>query len=202
MTVAPPVSDQFARILVGLRPVCHWSVDDQGCFLQATGDTLRVFHKSSRDLIGRDVTKIAGERLALRCALALRKVFAGEPLVEELRLGEPESTYFIAHLPLRGNDGQVVLAAGFAIDPLLCMDAPSEQRIWPRHPLAQSHNGPSRFLHDEVAQSLSAAGLQLDLLRMDLEARVPEIAGRTADIQNLLDDALRRMREFMAGTSQ
>jgi hypothetical protein len=182
--------------------VCHGSVDDQGRFLQASGDTPRVFHKSPPDLIGRDVSKIAGDRLALRCALALRKVFAGEPLVEELRLGEPESTYFIAHLRLRGSDGQIVLAAGFAIDPLLCADSASGQRAWPRHPSAQTQNGPLHFLHDEVAQSLSAAGLQLDLLRMDLEARVPEIAARTAEIQNLLDDALRRVREFMAGTSR
>jgi signal transduction histidine kinase len=54
------------------------------------------------------------------------------------------------------------------------------------------------FLHDDVAQSLSAAGLQLDLLRMDLESTVSEIASRTAEIQRLLDEALRRVREFNA----
>jgi len=45
----------------------------------------------------------------------------------------------------------------------------------------------ARTLHDEVAQVLSAAGLQLDILRMDLGDRVPEIAVRTAEIQELLE---------------
>ena len=31
------------------------------------------------------------------------------------------------------------------------------------------------------------AGLQLDILRMDLQDRVPEVVSRTAEIQNLLD---------------
>jgi signal transduction histidine kinase len=51
-------------------------------------------------------------------------------------------------------------------------------------------------LHDEVAQTLSGAGLQLDLLRMDLERQVPEIATLTAEVQNLLDRAARQIRDL------
>lgn len=54
----------------------------------------------------------------------------------------------------------------------------------------------SRFLHDEVAQFLSGAGLQLDILRMDLEERVPEIGSRTAEIQTILDEIVTRVREL------
>ncbi|MBI1789119.1 MAG: hypothetical protein HYR60_16430 [Acidobacteria bacterium] len=54
----------------------------------------------------------------------------------------------------------------------------------------------ARILHDEVAQLLSGAGLQLDLLRMDLEARVPEIAPRTAEIQAILEEIVVRIREL------
>jgi hypothetical protein len=188
MTVAPLVTEQLARNLIGLRPLCHWAIGEGCRFTEAAGDTARVFHKSPQELIGRGISEIADERLSSRLVPALERVFAGEPQVEEVRLGEPASIYFIAHLPLRGRNGQIFLAAGFAIDPLLAAPAP------------QPRTSPAQFLHDEVAQSLSAAGLQLDLLRMDLEARVPEIAARTAEIQSLLDEALRRMREFMAGT--
>ena len=54
----------------------------------------------------------------------------------------------------------------------------------------------ARMLHDEVAQILSAAGLQLDILRMDLADRVPEIAVRTAEIQELLDRVVKGIRDL------
>jgi two-component system NarL family sensor kinase len=54
----------------------------------------------------------------------------------------------------------------------------------------------ARWLHDEVAQTLSAAGLQLDIMRMDLVDRVPEIAAGTAQIQELLDRLVKRIREI------
>src|SRR2546427_11470625 len=54
----------------------------------------------------------------------------------------------------------------------------------------------ARLLHDEVAQILSAAGLQLDILRMDLADRVPEIAVRTAEIQDLLDQVVKGIRDL------
>jgi two-component system NarL family sensor kinase len=54
----------------------------------------------------------------------------------------------------------------------------------------------ARLLHDGVAQILSAAGLQLDLLRMDLADRVPEIAARTAEIQDLLDQVVKGVRDL------
>src|SRR5712691_2945717 len=54
----------------------------------------------------------------------------------------------------------------------------------------------ARLLHDEVAQILSAAGLQLDILKMDLVDRVPEIAVRTAEIQQLLDRVVKEIRDL------
>ncbi|HSW51164.1 MAG TPA: histidine kinase dimerization/phosphoacceptor domain-containing protein [Bryobacteraceae bacterium] len=52
----------------------------------------------------------------------------------------------------------------------------------------------ARTLHNEVGQVLTAAGLQLELLRMDFEERAPEIAARTAAIQEMLDHALDSIR--------
>lgn len=53
-------------------------------------------------------------------------------------------------------------------------------------------------LHDEVGQTLSAVGLQLELLRMDFEGRAPEISLRTSSIQKLLDSALAPLRDLVA----
>jgi signal transduction histidine kinase len=61
----------------------------------------------------------------------------------------------------------------------------------------QSERGKlARMLHDEVAQILSGAGLQLDILRMDLQDRVPEIASRTCEIQSLLDQMAKHIRDL------
>jgi signal transduction histidine kinase len=115
-------------------------------------------------------------------------------LVEEVSFGDPESNYFVTHLPVRNTEGKVLFAAGVVHD----------MRQWEAgngdflQKLVASRAKTADFLHDDVAQSLSAAGLQLDLLRMDLESTVPEIASRTAEIQSLLDEALRRVREFNA----
>jgi two-component system NarL family sensor kinase len=54
----------------------------------------------------------------------------------------------------------------------------------------------ARLLHDEVAQILSGAGLQLDILRMDFEAVIPEIASRTAEIQDLLERVVLHIRDL------
>jgi len=56
----------------------------------------------------------------------------------------------------------------------------------------------SRILHDEVGQVLSAAGLQLELLKMDFEGRAPEITARTTAIQELLDRALVSVRKVVS----
>ncbi len=54
----------------------------------------------------------------------------------------------------------------------------------------------SRFLHDDIAQFLSGIGLQLDILKLDLEARVPEIGTRTAEIQEILEQVVTRIRDL------
>src|SRR5258706_14403153 len=52
----------------------------------------------------------------------------------------------------------------------------------------------ARVLHDEVGQVLSAVGLQLDVLRLDLQDKVPEIMARTAEIQQMLELAITQVR--------
>jgi two-component system NarL family sensor kinase len=54
----------------------------------------------------------------------------------------------------------------------------------------------ARILHDEVSQVLSAIGLHLDVLRMDFQERHPEVAGRTVEIQQLLEKAIDEVRDL------
>ena len=54
----------------------------------------------------------------------------------------------------------------------------------------------SRLLHDDVGQVLSAVGLHLTVLKMDLQDREPEAIERTLAIQNMLEQAVNRVREL------
>jgi signal transduction histidine kinase len=54
----------------------------------------------------------------------------------------------------------------------------------------------SRFLHDEVGQVLSAIGLQLDLLRMDLEDNVADCSQRIVEVQKVLESAVAQVRDL------
>jgi signal transduction histidine kinase len=52
----------------------------------------------------------------------------------------------------------------------------------------------SRFLHDEIASLLSGAGIQLDILRMDLEDGAPRLATRAAGILEILESVMTKVR--------
>ena len=54
----------------------------------------------------------------------------------------------------------------------------------------------SRFLHDAVGQNLTAMGLQLDLLRMDLETISPQGCTRIAEMQKVLEVMMEETREY------
>ena len=56
----------------------------------------------------------------------------------------------------------------------------------------------SRVLHDEVGQVVSAVGLKLELLRMDLEKNVPQAAERIVSIQRLLETAMVPLRRLIS----
>lgn len=54
----------------------------------------------------------------------------------------------------------------------------------------------ARILHDEIGQLLTAAGFQLDALRLDFGEQAPGLAARTREIQSLLGTAMAHVREI------
>ncbi len=54
----------------------------------------------------------------------------------------------------------------------------------------------SRLLHDDVSQVLSAAGLQLDAMRLDFGNAAPGVDQRVVEIQNMLEQAIQRLRDI------
>jgi signal transduction histidine kinase len=54
----------------------------------------------------------------------------------------------------------------------------------------------ARQLHDDVSQVLSAAGLQLDALRMDFSESAPGVGERAVEIQGMLEHAINQLRDI------
>jgi len=54
----------------------------------------------------------------------------------------------------------------------------------------------SRILHDDVGQILSAIGLQLDLLRMDINENVAGCSRRIVEIQKVIELAVAQVRDL------
>jgi signal transduction histidine kinase len=54
----------------------------------------------------------------------------------------------------------------------------------------------SRILHDDVGQVLSAIGLQLDLVRMDVKEDPAAAAQRISDVQRVLEKAISHVRDL------
>lgn len=54
----------------------------------------------------------------------------------------------------------------------------------------------ARLLHDDVSQTLSAVGLQLDAMRMDFRDQAPAIEARAGEIQTMLEQVIGHLRDI------
>jgi len=109
-----------------------------------------------------------------------------------------KSTWSVSVFPIR-VEGLIRFAGGSASEVTSWAIAEQELRYTVLGALkAQEYarRTASRFLHDTVGQNLTALGLQLDLVRMDLEEARPAILDQIAPIQKLLESIMEQVREY------
>jgi PAS domain S-box-containing protein len=185
------------RELIQQSPACYWALDPDGRFRFACGNTIPLFGKPAADLQGRLVAGLLPEDQAEKWSAHIRRTIAGESILRRERIGE--SLFGVRSYPVRSPDDSTVYAGGYALDITAVGTAEKELRATTLRMLKaqESERGRlARFLHDEVGQSLSAAGLQLDLLRMDFEAAAPAIGPRTGELQGMLETIMAAVRDF------
>jgi signal transduction histidine kinase len=115
-----------------------------------------------------------------------------------LRERRPDTIWYVSLFPIRTPDG-VTYAGGIARE--ITQWNAAEQQL--RHTVlgalkAQEfeRNMMARFLHDSVGQNLTALGLQLDLIRMDLEVAAPLVGERVSEIQKSLGEMMEAVRGY------
>ncbi len=178
-------------------PACHWIIDPRHVFQIVYGDSAGLLGKPAAELQGQTLAAVFGAAAAPAWKDRLDRVWKGE--VVRLRERRGTSTWFIALFPIR-RDTKVVYAAGTAREITPWGSAERELRQTVLSALkAQEFERKmaSQFLHDSVGQNLTALGLQLDLVRMDLESTAPQSSAHLAEIQKMLETMMEQVREYV-----
>lgn len=68
--------------------------------------------------------------------------------------------------------------------------------LWTLNSQQAERNHLARALHNEVCQNLTALGLQIESIRLDLETIAPQAAARLSFFQAILDDTVNRIRDL------
>jgi signal transduction histidine kinase len=178
-------------------PACQWSFNKARRFHYLSGDSMGLFHRPPSELLHQHVS-IADDPGGSWNA-RLDRIFSGNTTPFESTVSSPEQAYALIHLPIYARDSGVLYAAGFAYRAGRSIPAARELELAALamlRVLETERARTERFLHDVVAQCLSGTGLQLELLRLEIEARKLEPPSRTGEIQRALEEALQRVRAF------
>lgn len=192
----------LSEVLLSQLPLCHWAIDRAHRFRIASGDSRPIFNQSPAQIRGRSVPEVLREPAASEWNSRIDRILAGEVLFSMEKLpGETGPFLSVAHFPIHSRNGGIEYAAGCALDASHSLTSAGELEVTARLILKLQEAERANlcaFLHNELAQNLSAAGLQFELLRMDLQALQPEIMPRLDMIQELLEDVIGRVRVFNA----
>jgi len=181
-------------------PVCQWSFNRGRQFHYICGDSTALFQRAPEELLHSDFSTVDNREGSW--AARLDRLFSGDTALEEWTVPVSNRSYIVVHVPIYEN-GAISYVAGFAYRdgqeipaaPELALAASAALQV-----LEAERERTARFLHDVAAQCLSSTGLQLELLRLELEARNIEVPALVAEIGRGLDEALRQVRTFSIRT--
>jgi signal transduction histidine kinase len=170
-------------------------IDAAGCIIQVFGDVCAFFGRRAEELIGRDLETVLGAEQAAQWRGRIKRVMAGETLT--LRERRPNTSWIVSVFLVR--DGEQAYVGGLAREMTVWSSAEDELRHTVLGALkAQEYtrHSVSRFLHDSVGQTLTALGLRLDLVRMDIEGVAPETGKLVVEIQEIIGEMMESVREY------
>jgi len=191
MTIAS-LSDAFLE----QSPACNWIVDRELIFRRIYGDPLPILSRTAGELMDRSVTEVLDPEGGLAWKERFERAFQGESLT--LRERQGNRSWNISIFPISA-DGGICYVGALSRELTTWNRAEQELRytvLGALKAMEYERKSASRFLHDSVGQNLTALGLQLDLMRMDLETISPEICGRIGELQKMLEEMMEAVREY------
>jgi len=191
-----PEDLSLLQALLEQSPVSRFIVDRDFVCRSAHGETVSILGAAEAQLWDRPISEALEPEVEKVWRQRFERAFEGESLALRERRGAV--SWQILVFPLRMED-EVRFAAAVATDATAWSRADQELRNTVLGALKAQEferNMVSRFLHDSVGQNMTALGLQLDLIRMDLEPISPEICRRIVGIQKLLETMMEQVREY------
>jgi signal transduction histidine kinase len=200
----------LAEYLLEHCPACHWIVRaDRAparrvkgrshygdiCFVRVWGDSSVLFGRPGNELTGMSSGAVLSRETAQTWRGRFERAFEGESVTLRERHGKSAWYISVFPIPLPG----AAYAGGIAREITAWTSAEQELRHTVLGALKTQdfeRTMMSRFLHDSVGQNLTALGLQLDLIRMDVEHAAPRIGARVAEIQHVLGEMMEKVREY------
>jgi two-component system NarL family sensor kinase len=177
-------------------PACLWMVRQDLVFHQVYGLAESLFGKPAAELSGRPVSIALDAAQASGWCGRFTRALAGETLSLCERVGS--GIWYISVFPVQTPEG-ARYAGCIAREITPWKTAEQELRNTVLSALKSQEyerNALSRFLHDMVGQNLTALGLQLDLVRMDVEPVSPETCVRIGEMQKLLETIMEQVRDY------
>lgn len=186
----------LSEALLEQSGTCHFIVDRNSVFTAIFGDPTPLFGRAAKNLLGRALNEALGKTVAPLWRDRIERALDGETLHLQERRGE--AVWILSAFPIRL--GEDIRYAGVLAREMTAWRT-AEQQL--RHTVLGAlkaiefdRKSMSRFLHDNVGQNLTAFGLQLDLIRMDLEQTAPEICGRIQEMQKVLEEMMEAVRDY------
>jgi len=174
---------------------CGWVFTPEGEFLRVWGDCGLIFGKPAAGLAGRAISEALDLEPARAWMDRSRRALAGETQLLRERRGASEWALIVFPFQF----GNRIHAGGCAVDITSWNTAEQALRYTTLSALKDrefERRMVAQFLHDKVGQNLTALGLQLDLVRMDLEEVAPPVSSRVVEIQRLLETIMEDVREY------
>jgi signal transduction histidine kinase len=175
---------------------CHWILDRNEVFVRVYGDSFPILGVRAADLVGRTLAETLDNEQALAWTNRLSRALGGECV--PLRHRHGSAIWNLIVFPLRSGDS--IDHAGVTAREVTPWDTAEQELrntvLGALKAMEFERKSMSRFLHDNVGQNLTAFGLQLDLIRMDVQETAPDLCGRIQDVQKVLEEMMERVREY------
>jgi PAS domain S-box-containing protein len=191
-----PAAQNLAEMFLEQTPACQLMVSAAGVFERFFGNPAGLFGRTVEELTGRTPVEVLGKEHGTAWEGRFARALAGETMLLRERRGK--EFWYVTVFPVR-CEGEIRYAGALARE--ITPWATAEQEL--RHTVlgalkAQEFERTmvSKFLHDSVGQNLTALGLQLDLIRMDMESISPETCARAVEVQKLLEEMMESVREY------
>jgi two-component system, NarL family, sensor kinase len=172
-----------------------WVIDSGSRVCRTYGDLSVILGKPAAELRGRTLAEALDPAAAALWDRRMARALAGESLFLRHRKRSTEWAVLVFSFEFGGAPHGGVLARELT-DWLDAERTMREKILGALEAQEFERRMAAQFLHDKIGQNLTALGLQLDLVRMDLQPSAPGAAARISEVQKLLEEVMEEVRRY------